>query len=134
MVKCSPSPSGILAEAINTKILTKNHPDSPHSHPDSSHSHPDSLHLHPNPLIPTLIPHISRISTMISCIPTLILRVPTLIPCVPIISLIPFPDSPFLLLQIGDTVKCTPSLLQKRYTIDRLPLTLSWRMTLLYRN
>ena len=38
--------SGILAEAINTKILTKNYPDFPHSHPDSPHSHPDSPHSH----------------------------------------------------------------------------------------
>ena len=29
-----PSRSEILAEAINTKILTKNYPDSSHSHPD----------------------------------------------------------------------------------------------------
>ena len=42
-----PSRSGILAEAINTKILTKNHTDSPHSHPYSR--------------IPTLIPRILRI-------------------------------------------------------------------------
>ena len=28
-----PSCSSILAEAKNTKILTKNHPDSPHFHP-----------------------------------------------------------------------------------------------------
>ena len=38
------SRSWILAEAINTKILTKNRPDSPHSHPDSPHSHHDSPH------------------------------------------------------------------------------------------
>ena len=92
-----------LAEAINTKILTKNHPDS---------------------RIPPLIPHISwipctptpipRIVTLISLIPTLIPRVPTLIthfltlipsvptliPFVPIINLILFPDSSFRLLQI----------------------------------
>ena len=74
-----PSRSGILAEAINTKILTKNHPDSPHSHPDSPHS--------------TLIPRIS----------TVIPRVFTLIPRVPIIPLIPFPDSPFRLLQIANS-------------------------------
>ena len=43
-----PSRSGILAEAINTKILTKNHPDSPHSHPDSPHSHLYSPHSHPH--------------------------------------------------------------------------------------
>ena len=43
-----PSLSGILAEAINTKILTKNRPDSPHSHPDSSHSNPDSPFTHPH--------------------------------------------------------------------------------------
>ena len=55
--------------------------------------------------IPTLI---SRIPTLIPCIPTLIPHVPTLIPrvptlisCVPIILLIPFPDSPFRLLQIA---------------------------------
>ena len=51
-----PSRSGILAEAINTKILTKNHPDSSHSHTDSPHSHhldypcshPDFPHCHPD--------------------------------------------------------------------------------------
>ena len=43
-----PSLSGILAEAINTKILTKNRPDSPHSHPDWSHSNPDSPFTHPH--------------------------------------------------------------------------------------
>ena len=42
-----PSRSGILAEAINTKILTKNHPDSPYPLPDCPHSHPYSLHSHP---------------------------------------------------------------------------------------
>ena len=74
-----PSHSGILAEAINTKILTKNHP-------------------------PTLILCIStpipRILTLIPRIPTLIPRIPTLIPRVPVIPHIPFPDSPFRLLQI----------------------------------
>ena len=77
-----PFRSGILAEAINTKILTKNHTDSQHSHPDSPHS-PHSQHSQPIPRIPTLIP-----------------RVPTVIPRVPIIPLIPFPDSLFRLLQI----------------------------------
>ena len=48
MVKCFPTPSGILAEVINTKILTKNHPDSLHSHSDCPHSHPESPHSHPN--------------------------------------------------------------------------------------
>ena len=40
-----PSRSGILAEAINTNILTKSHPDSPHAHPDppSSHNSPHSV-------------------------------------------------------------------------------------------
>ena len=79
------------------------------------------------PLIPTLIPRIpnliSCIPTPIPCIPTMILRIPTLIPRIPspvssiptliphiaiiptlishipIILLIPFPDSPFWLLQ-----------------------------------
>ena len=58
------------------------HPDSPHFlyfHPDSPHSHADSPHPHPHP-----IPHI----------PTLILR----------ISLIPFSNSPFCLLQIACSV------------------------------
>ena len=48
MVKCSIKCSEILAKAINTKILTNNHPDFPHSLPDSLHSHLDSLHCHPN--------------------------------------------------------------------------------------
>ena len=39
---------GILAEAINTKILTKNLPDSPHSHPYSLHSHSDPPSSHPD--------------------------------------------------------------------------------------
>ena len=58
-----PSCSGILAETISTKILTKNHPDSSHSHTDSPHSHhldyprshpdfsrsyPDYPRFHPN--------------------------------------------------------------------------------------
>ena len=43
-----PSHSWILAEAINTKILTKNYPDSLHSHSDSPNSHPDTLHSHPD--------------------------------------------------------------------------------------
>ena len=90
MVKCSPSHKGILGEAIHTKILKKNHPDSPHSylvfpysHPDSLHSHPDSQHTHPIPGIPYLIlcipTPISRIPTPIPWITTLILR----ISCIP---------------------------------------------------
>ena len=79
-----PSNSEILAEAINTKILTKNHPDSPHSHPDLPHSHPNSPCSHPDSFVPTLIP-----------------RGPTLILRVPIIPLIPFPDYLFRLLQIS---------------------------------
>ena len=39
---------GILAEAINMKILTKNLPDSPHSHPYSLHSHSDPPSSHPD--------------------------------------------------------------------------------------
>ena len=64
------------------------------------------------PRVPTLIPHTStlipcvptlipRIPTLISHVPTLIPSVPTLIPCLPIISFIPFPDSPFRLLQVA---------------------------------
>ena len=81
------SRSGILAEDINTKTLTL------------------------IPLIPTLIPCIPIIPTLIPIIPTLIPRIPTLIPCfpiipvlilrIPIVTLIPFPDSPFRLLQIA---------------------------------
>ena len=58
------------------------HPDSPHLlyfHPHFPHSHADSPHLHSHP---------------IPCIPTLILR----------ISLIPFSNSPFWLLQIACSV------------------------------
>ena len=88
-----PSRAGSLAEAIITKILTKNHPDSLHSYPDSPHSHPDSPHPTLIPRIPTPIPHIP---TSIPRIPTLI----TLISRVPIFPLILFPDSPFQLLQI----------------------------------
>ena len=59
------------------------------------------------PRIPAPIPRIPNIPTLspwilalISRIPTLILRVPILTPQIPIIPLIPFPDSPFRLLQI----------------------------------
>ena len=89
-----PSRSGILAEAINTKILTKNHPDSPHSPLI--------------PRIPTLTPRtptmIPRIPNLILCVLSLILRVPTLIPRVAIIPLIPFLNSLFQLLQIAKKV------------------------------
>ena len=107
-----PSCSGILAEAINIKILTKNHPDSLHSLSDFPHPHSDSLHSqlhspHSHPDSPR-IPRISNISTPIPRIPTLIPHIPTLIPHVPtlilrvpIIPPIPFPDSPFRLLQIA---------------------------------
>ena len=51
-----PSHSGVLAEAINKKILTRNLPDSPyphlnfpHSHPYSPHSRPDSPHSRHSP-------------------------------------------------------------------------------------
>ena len=42
------SRSGILAEAINKKILTKDHPDSLHSYPDSPHSHSHSPYFRPD--------------------------------------------------------------------------------------
>ena len=110
-----PSRSGILAEAINTKILSENHPDFPHSHPDSPHSHHDSPIPTPIPRIHTLIPPIptpipriptliSRILTLIPRVPPLILRVPNLIPRVPILTLILFPYSSFRLLQIATYV------------------------------
>ena len=52
--------------------------------------------------IPTMIPHIpTRIPRLIPRIPTLISRVLTLILRFPIFLLIPFPDSPFRLLQIA---------------------------------
>ena len=50
------SRSGILAKAINTKILKKNHPNSLHSQPDSQNSYPNQLnflhsqHSHPHSL------------------------------------------------------------------------------------
>ena len=54
----------------------------------------------PTPIfrIPTLTP---QTPTWIPRVPTLILCVQTQIPRVPIISIIPFPDSPFRLLQIA---------------------------------
>ena len=54
----------------------------------------------PTPIfrIPTLIP---QTPTWIPRVPTLILCVQTQIPRVPIISIIPFPASPFRLLQIA---------------------------------
>ena len=80
------------------------HPDSPHSHPNSQHSHPDSSHSYPDspyshPDFPHShpIPHISRV-------PSISTPIPTLIPRVSIISVIPFPDSPFRLLQIADVM------------------------------
>ena len=134
MVKCSPSRSGILTEAINTKILTKNHPDSYIPTPISCiPTLITPIPCIPNistPInhIPTLIPHIpcisniptpiSRIPTLIAYISTLIPRVPTLILCiptlilhVPIILLIPFPDSLFQLLQIAKKTRFFFSLL-----------------------
>ena len=55
MMKYWTDPTSSLAEAINTKIITKHYPDSshfnshsPHSHPDSPHSHPNSPHSHPD--------------------------------------------------------------------------------------
>ena len=53
------------------------------------------------PGISTVIPCISRITTLIHPNLTLIPRVSSLIHRVPIIPLIPFPDSPFWLLQIA---------------------------------
>ena len=76
-----PSRSGILAEAINMKILTKNLP-------DSLHPHPDSLHF-------TLVPRILTPNH----------GIPTLIPRVSIILLILFPNFPFRLLQIAGAFK-----------------------------
>ena len=49
------SRSRILAEAMKTKFLTKNHTDSLHSHPDSLHSHLNSLYSHLNSLYSHLI-------------------------------------------------------------------------------
>ena len=98
-----PSLSWILAEAINAKILTKNHSDShiptliPHI-PTPSPAFPPWFPAFPHSNIPTPIP---RIPTLIFHIPTLIPLVPTLILHVPIILLIPLPDSPFQVLQIA---------------------------------
>ena len=75
------------------------HADSPHSHhshpdsPHSPHSQPDSPHSHPDPRIPII---------------------PTLIPRIPIIPLIPFPGSPFRLLQIAIA-------LSKTYLVLKVP-------------
>ena len=92
-----PSRSGIVADAINTKILKKNHPDSRYSHPDSPHSHPDSPHsdpysphCHPIPRIPTLIPCILTLIPRISLIPNIPTPIPpisTLIHRIPILIL-----------------------------------------------
>ena len=84
----------ILILRIPTPYYMHSYPNSPHSYPDFLHSQLDSMHSHPHSPIPTLIP----------CIPTLITHVPTLIPCVPIISLIPFPNSPFRVLQIASKI------------------------------
>ena len=67
------------------------------------------------PSVPTLIP---CVLTMIHCVPTLIPRIPTLIPCVPIISLIPFHDSPFRLLQIAYLFKERIQILPVRWPVD----------------
>ena len=65
---------------------------------------------------------ISLIPTLISCIPTLIPRIPNLIPCIPIliprIPLIPFPNSPFRLLQIALTVKCSIDPKKKNWNLN----------------
>ena len=70
---------------------------------EDSHRIPTLISRIPN--IPTPIPRIPtlilRVPTLIPLIPTLIPHVPTLTPLVPIIPLIPFPDSPFRLLQIA---------------------------------
>ena len=85
------------------------HPDSPHSHPYSLHSHPDSLHSHPySPHSHLDSPHshpYSSHSHLIHRIP----RIPTLIPRISIIPFIPFPNSPFRLLQIALSSKLNVS-------------------------
>ena len=48
MMKSWTDPMSSLAEAINTKTITKHYPDSPHSNSHSPHSHPYSPHSHPN--------------------------------------------------------------------------------------
>ena len=120
-----PSGSGILAEAINMKKLTKNQPDPriPTLIPCILTPIPRILTLIPRipntptpiPHIPTLILHIAtlipHVPTLIPCVPTLIPRVPTLIsgvptliPRVPIIPLILFSNSPFWFLEIANKV------------------------------
>ena len=87
----------------------RSHPDSPHSHPFSPHSHPDSLHSHPYcPHSHLDSPHShpnSSHSHLIHRIP----RIPTLIPRISIIPFIPFPNSPFRLLQIALSSKLNVS-------------------------
>ena len=97
-----PLRSGILAQAINMKIFTKNHSDSPHSYPDSTHSHPYSPHSHSDSLHSPHFQHFHPHSThshpdsthpdSSSSHP-----VPTQIPRVPIIPLFrsPIPHSGF---------------------------------------
>ena len=117
-----PSGSGILAEAINMKKLTKNQPDPriPTLIPCILTPIPRIPTLIPRipntpPHIPTLILHIPslipHVHTLIPCVPTLIPRVPTLIsgvptliPRVPIIPLILFSNSPFWFLEIANKV------------------------------
>ena len=95
-------------------LYKDSHPDYPHLYthflafpPHSLHHHPYSPHptlISRIPIIPTLIPTHSHPDPHIPTIPTLILRIPiipTLFPRIPIIPLIPFPDSPFRLLQIA---------------------------------
>ena len=76
-------------------------------------------HFHSYAKILTMI---SLISTLIPCIPTLIPRIPNLIPCIPTliprIPLIPFPDSPFRLLQIALTVKCSIDPKKKNWNLN----------------
>ena len=94
---------------IPTPSFPHSQPDSHHSHPDSLHSHPDSLHSHPySPHSHLDSPHshpYSSHSHLIHRIP----RIPTLIPRISIIPFIPFPNSPFWLLQIALSSKLNVS-------------------------
>ena len=87
------SHSEILAEIINTKILTK----------ITQIPRIPTLILH----IPTYILHIPSIRTLFPVNPTLILRIPTLIPCI----LTPNPRIPTLFCYIPALIPRIPNIL-----------------------
>ena len=110
-----------------TKILTLipfiPTPNSLHSHPASPHFHSYFPHSHLIPRISTPISHIPIILTLIPRIPI----TPNLISRIPIIPFIPFPNSPFQLLQITSlNLKLARKLLNQIFTQSKQPFISSF--------